>query len=172
MFETSGIIDRNLIMELQEKDMPRLNKITLGLFVILLVLALRYPFGSHAFTISLLCSALPFLVRVSLIRNYIQINLGAIKNLTGGRETLEVGTVFHDDHVIMSLPDGTNPVVIPYEELHRILVTPSVYCISSVNHNGVYVFRNQLSPEEQKELFAFLKQKDTKIPENQFPESF
>ena len=170
MFETSGIIDVKLIAELQDKDMPHMNRNTIILFIILFALSFRYPFGSSGFTISLLCSALPFLFRATLIRNYILINLNAIRSLTGGKETLSVSTVFHEDHVIMSLPDGTNPITIVYEDLHRVLTTPSVYCLSSVSHTGVYVFRDQLSPEEQKELFAFLKQKNTKIPENQFPE--
>ena len=167
MFETTGIINERIVAEMLPKDMPHLNRNTIILSIGFILLALQYPFGTIGFTLIMFCSVWPFVVNRMYRKKYMEVNMNAIRTFTDGGDSLRVTTIFHDDNVTMSLPNQENPVTLAYEDLHRVIETESIWCLSATSHSAVYVFKDQLTSNEKTSLMDFLKSKPTQIPENQ-----
>lgn len=166
MFETHGTLNQEIVEELLPKDLPHLNQVTYILVIAFVLLATLYPFGSLPFTLILLCALLPLIQNKFQRQKYITANMRAIYAITGGKSQLEVCTIFEEDFASMSFQDIE--VKLNYTDFHRILETASVFCFSTVAHQAVYVFKNQLSLDQQHHLFSFLHEKNTQIPGHQF----
>ena len=165
MFETSGCLDKAILLELKRHLLAPKRRVILWICLVLLFLLALFQlflrsYGGMVFS---LCGIL-FLIVLYEVRLSKAIKLMLQRWAeTEGLPAVSYTTSFEQDSIrVRSHTSGAN-TAIKYEVLVRFVDTKSVYALFTAARQFAVVFKGSLDAAQRAELIAFLKEKPTKI---------
>lgn len=161
MFETTGTIDNQALQQLFKESMPRWYRIIQNIPVVLLFFLAAYATANHmvAHASVYLIFAMLFL---TLTRGRIKTEttklLKRMKKITGS-DTPKYLTRFEDNAIYTQAVGTKYFALIPYEDIVKKQITQEFIILFTQKNENIFVFKNQLTKEQQIELANFLNTK-------------
>ncbi len=160
MFETTGIIDRTFYHQVKSTLLETKHKVLFFGFAALFLLCAVFLDLSMIF----IAGAAILVGEYFWVQNRtIKMSLGRLKERVGS-ESVKTTTRFLDDCVEITYEgETTETVAVRYDVFKSIIKHDVAYILRTEFKQAVMIFRENMTPEEEEKLFAFLKTKPTKI---------
>lgn len=160
MFETTGIIDRDFYNKVKSTLLETRQKaMFFGFIALFLLCAVFFDFSLIFLIGAVILAAEYFWV----INRTIKMSLGRLKERVGS-DAVKTTTRFLEDCVEITYEgETTETVAVRYDVFSSIIKHDAAYILRTEFKQAVMIFRENLTPEEEEKLLAYLKTKPTKI---------
>lgn len=160
MFETTGVIDRKFYQQVRTAFLETGEKaIFLGFVVLFLLRAVVFDFSIFFIVGAGILVAEYFWVQ----NRTIKISLGRLKERVGS-DSVKTTTRFLEDCAEITYEgETTETVAVRYNVFRSITKHDVAYILKTEFKQTVMIFRENMAPEEEEKLLAFLKTKPTQI---------
>lgn len=163
MFETTGTIDSQALQKLFKESMPNWYRIIQNIPLILLFSLAAYATATHMVIhagVYLIFAMLFLTITRGRIKNEATKTLKRMKKITG-HDTTKYLTRFEENGIYTQAVGTKYFASVPYEDIVRKQVTQEFIILFTQKKENIFVFKNQLSKDQQIELLNFL---NIKIP--------